>query len=115
MLLHEKKDLERWRMEEIRLVGHESMSSVFSLEFGGVCRFVHSHALEKVYADSMESIYPGPCPPSLVIRVQLLDGTMNILTRTASETLDSYPQSSSVNYVSIIYPLQIADLYVKLF
>ena len=64
----------------------------------------------------MESIYPGPCPPSLVIRVQLLDGTMNILvTRTAFETLDSYPQSSSVNYISIIYPLQIADLYVKLF
>jgi hypothetical protein len=61
----------------------------------------------------MESIYPGPCPPS---SCPLLDGTMNILvTRTASETLDSYPQSSSVNYISIIYPLQIADLYVKLF
>jgi hypothetical protein len=50
------------------------------------------------------------------IMCPLLDGTMNILvTRTASETLDSYPQSSSVNYISIRYPLQIANLYVKPF
>jgi hypothetical protein len=50
------------------------------------------------------------------IMCPLLDGTMNILvTQTASETLDSYPQSSSVNYISIRYPLQIANLYVKPF
>jgi len=38
-----------------------------------------------------------------------------LMTRTASETLDSYPQSSSLNYISIRYPLQIANLNVKLF